>query len=126
MSRSLTLAANPLRIFLLLLALALLGIVALAFNATATPLHSTGSHSTGPLPGPAPNLDSQLPAGASQNQAVQVTTRVVTASGQSAPIAPAASAGTNTAPAQVAPIEPGCGAAGPPVAPGVASRCPGG
>jgi hypothetical protein len=108
MSRSLNSAANPLRILLLLLALALLGMIVVGFKATPTPLYNTGSHLTGPS-GPATNLSSQPPANTMGNQAAPAApTRVIgPASQQPAYVPPAGS----SVPAQAAPYQ------GQPVAP---------
>jgi hypothetical protein len=103
MSRSLNPAANPLRVLLLFLALALLAILVVGFNAAPTPLRATGSHLNNPFPAPAPNLGSQPPVNASENQATQAAAPrvIVPASQQPAFQAPAAT----PAPAQAVPYQ---------------------
>jgi hypothetical protein len=115
MSRSLYLAANPLRVLLLVLALALLGMILVGFNANFTPLNTSGPHSTSPALGPAPNLGSQPAVNASDNQSTQAANpRVIgPATQQPAFVAPPAS----SAPAQAAPYQ------GQPAAPGT-QGCP--
>lgn len=133
MTRNLRLAAAPGRLLLLLAALLFLSAIAIQLSLAAVRSHHTGAVKLPAVFAPASGGGQPVatpavagPASGTVQPTAPATTRTITGTTQPAPFASTAPAATNPAPAEGVPSEPGCGAAPPLAAPGIASHCPNG